>query len=517
MRPNETKDTVWYMMNDDRLMKEIDFELFEKEFRLSTTPIGMQDKSAGVNGGGAGVGAGGKSKVDGFKAKLPPAQQKDSLMEYERLKGIAIRARRLPSDLSTPDLVKAINGLDTDVLNIETIELLQRMVPLECEVQAYKQYFLAKKDVDKLTDEDKLMRQFACVERFALKLDIMAYMSAFDENVKTLRPQIDALTMASKSVKTSAKMKRVLEIILALGNYMNSSKKGPCYGFRLESLESLTITKAGQNKKRNFLHYIHDLVVEKYPDLQNFYTELKFIDKASQFALDSILSEVDALEKGMRDTKRELDHRTANAASGTGANSQASSDKLAQNKRLSDFYNRCNEIMTKLKSDSINGQKLFKECLEHYGEDTSTAKMSTFFGYFVKFVKAWKTAEVENERYRQALILEAKKREAAKKLQNSQQNAAAATARKNQANSDGSRRGSGHSAVINELKAKSGGNANDGIISPQDIDNGTFEDILLEIKKPLRTNVNGAVRGRHRLSINASDNLNLKTNESEVM
>ena len=42
------------------------------------------------------------------------------------------------------------------------------------------------------------------------------------------------------------------------------------------------------------------------------------------------------------------------------------------------------------------------------------------------------------------------------------------------------------------------------IISPDAVENGTLEELLQKSKQPLRTNVNGAVRGRHRQSINES-------------
>ena len=41
-------------------------------------------------------------------------------------------------------------------MNEDAIELLQRMVPNEDEVKAYKNYDAARKDVNKLTEEDKV-------------------------------------------------------------------------------------------------------------------------------------------------------------------------------------------------------------------------------------------------------------------------------------------------------------------------------------------------------------------------
>ena len=119
------------------------------------------------------------------------------------------------------------------------------------------------------------MRQFSSVKRFEKKLLLMAYMSSFDEYVTSLRPQIAIVTSASRSLKSNTKIKKILEIILAFGNYMNSSKKGPCYGFKLSSLDSLTISKSGIDKQRNLLHYIVDVIDKKYPELKNFYSEIQ--------------------------------------------------------------------------------------------------------------------------------------------------------------------------------------------------------------------------------------------------
>lgn len=99
------------------------------------------------------------------------------------------------------------------------------------------------------------------------------------------------------------------QIILALGNYMNSSKRGSVYGFKLQSLDlvSLSVEVASvilylnnsavlthddvvlsqlldtksTDRKMTLLHYIALVVKEKYPELATFYNELHFVDKAA--------------------------------------------------------------------------------------------------------------------------------------------------------------------------------------------------------------------------------------------
>ena len=38
LKPNDTKDTFWYTTNDQKIIDEIDFSDFDKNFKLNTAP-----------------------------------------------------------------------------------------------------------------------------------------------------------------------------------------------------------------------------------------------------------------------------------------------------------------------------------------------------------------------------------------------------------------------------------------------------------------------------------------------
>ena len=87
----------------------------------------------------------------------------------------------------------------------------------------------------------------------------MAYIGYFDELVTTVMPQITAVLNASEALITSANFKKMLEIILAFGNYMNSAKRGPAYGFKLPTFERVRSLSFFKKKKKNlFLHGFDD-------------------------------------------------------------------------------------------------------------------------------------------------------------------------------------------------------------------------------------------------------------------
>lgn len=64
-------------------------------------------------------------------------------------------------------------------------------------------------------------------------------MGNFDDTVNLVNPSLTTVSAASNSVKGARKFHKILELILAFGNYMNSGKRGAVYGFKLQSLDSV--------------------------------------------------------------------------------------------------------------------------------------------------------------------------------------------------------------------------------------------------------------------------------------
>lgn len=85
-------------------------------------------------------------------------------------------------------VIRAINNLDLKQLSLENVEILQKMVPTEQEVKAYREYIGEKKDLNLLTDEDKFMMQLAKVERISSKLSIMNYIGNFFDSIHLISP-----------------------------------------------------------------------------------------------------------------------------------------------------------------------------------------------------------------------------------------------------------------------------------------------------------------------------------------
>jgi len=392
------------------------------------------------------------------------APQLKSLLEHTRLKNVAICKRRLPS-IPLDDIIASVNALDNNALSIEAIELLQRTEPNADEIKAYREFNFKKEDPLTLTEEDRFMLKLSKVERLPAKLEIMSFMSTFYEYLHNVQPRVDSINLASKSTRNAKKFKKILEIILAFGNYMNSSKKGSAYGFKMSSLDNLTITKSS-DKKTTIVNYIVDVVNAKYPELKGFEAELKFIDKASQFSLENIMTDVMELEKGMKLTLKELSARQ---------NAPPNSAKTARTMALKDFCDEANKKLEKLKNDATNTKTIYCDCLEHFGEDAKNLDANTFFSILMRFCASWKNAEQEN------IKREKLKKAAEQQKLKENNNQGNVTDNVNSKNAQNNLKKNQASLIANELKNKISRRPMHHI-GPEEVKDGTFEQMILDIK-----------------------------------
>ncbi|CAH2048825.1 unnamed protein product, partial [Iphiclides podalirius] len=349
LKPNQVRGTIFNELDEERPRRRINFAEFEQRFRLggaSGAPHALCDADT----------------LASFPSKRFRKPDTVSLLEHTRLRNIAISRRKL--DTPVEKVIAAINSLDLKQLPLESVEILQRMVPTEAEQKAYKEYVSEKKNVNQLTEEDKFLMQLTKVERISAKLSIMSYMGNFFDNIHLITPQIHAIISGSSSVKSSHKLRNVLEIILAFGNYLNSSKRGPAYGFKLQSLDTLMDTKS-TDKRVSLLHYIVATIRQNFPELLNFDSELLYIDKAAQVSLE---------------------------------NSESRSHAHAH--VLRDFIANASDKLRRLRAETKHAQDSFASCVEYFGEAPRSCDANAFFSLLVRFTRAFKQADAENEQRR---------------------------------------------------------------------------------------------------------------------
>lgn len=87
---------------------------------------------------------------------------------------------------------------------------------------------------------------------------------------------------AAKEVHRSKRLKKLLEVILALGNYMNRGQRGNAVGFHLASLNRIADTKSSVNRNMTLLHYIIETLSTRFKDALKLEEDLPHVKNAAK-------------------------------------------------------------------------------------------------------------------------------------------------------------------------------------------------------------------------------------------
>ncbi|XP_071674155.1 formin-like protein 1 isoform X3 [Patagioenas fasciata] len=356
LKPSQIDGTVFTELNDEKVLQELDMSDFEEQFKTKA-----QGPSLDIN------------TLKAKATQKPPS--KVTLMESNRAKNLAITLRK--GGRSVQDICTAIETYDQQALSLDFLELLLRFLPTEYERTLIAKFEREQQPLEELSDEDQFLIRFSRIPRLAERMNVMIFLGNFNDTAQLLMPQLNAIIAASMSLKASSKLRNILEIVLAFGNYMNSSKRGAAYGFRLQSLDALLEMKS-TDRKQTLLHYLVRVITEKYPELTGFHTELRFLDKAGAVSLDGVLQDVRSLQQGMELTRREFMRQDDSPV-------------------LKEFLKVNSEVMEKLQADSKTAKEAYESAVEYFGENPKTSPPTTFFPMFMRFIRAYKQAEQDIE------------------------------------------------------------------------------------------------------------------------
>ncbi|TRZ00317.1 hypothetical protein DNTS_034092 [Danionella cerebrum] len=356
MMEEQVTGTVFTELDDQRVLQELNMDIFEELFKTKAQ----------------------SPAVDVGTLKVKVAQKnssKISLLEPNKAKNLAITLRK--GGIGTEQICSAIQRYDLDVVNSDFLDLLERFVPSDQERKQIRSFEREGRPLLELSEEDRFIVAFSRIPRLPQRISAISFMSSFQETVHNLNPQLNALIAASISIKSSIKLKKILEIILAFGNYMNSGKRGAAYGFRLQSLDLLLDLKS-TDRKQTLLNFMVSIIQEKYPELSSFHMELHSLEKAAVVSLDSLLVDVHSLQKGMKVVLEELEQQKDSSV-------------------LTHFISSNTGLLDALLKDSTTAQEVYNAVVEYFGENPKSTPPSAFFPIFTRFIKAYKLAEQENE------------------------------------------------------------------------------------------------------------------------
>jgi len=365
----------------------IDFSQLESLFLIEEKP----EKADGAGADGAAAGGGGGGGGGGKKG-----QERPKVMSQQRATVIEIISGRLKKPMS--EIKLWIQNADKKNLTLDLLSELKSLFPVKPEAyEEEKAALLGFPDHKLLTKNEHILYELLTIPRIREKLAVLSFDQEATQKIVEVKQDLKVVAMALRELR-SEKIRKLMELALAAGNYLNSGGKNgraPATGFKIDSLLKMADVVSPKDKT-NLLQFIVKQLYDKEPGLCNFYEEVPSLEAAAS-AIASVQTEIGAVKKGFNELKGELtkcnnekDFKWMEALGKTEVTLQVELDGLEQ---------RMKEI---------------NEAVAYFGETDISAfflNWVKFVQLFQKMVKNWETIRKREEANRK------KEEEKAKKAQ----------------------------------------------------------------------------------------------------
>ena len=297
------------------------------------------------------------------------------ILKGDKLRGVNVTIKQLRR---APEQVCAdISNADVTHLSVEALKTFANFVPSEEDITQLKEFSGSLKT---LSEADQLYRQLVLVPLYGEKLRFLSFKLEFDGAIAEIGGKLDTLHKAVKELMESKRLKKLLAVILDVGNFLNNkTPQGNSYGYKVSALLKLTSVKSPLSASLSVLDFIVEFLAEKDTQLFNWAEEVPSLEKASLLSLD-------LLEKDLGVTRVNFN---------SAVQLEEALKKREQNSRflrvVSVFVTRARvelnqraDTLSELKSNAVKLASLFGETL-----DGTNITLEIFLNIFQQFTKSF--------------------------------------------------------------------------------------------------------------------------------
>ena len=365
--PRELKGTIWDKLDDTKI--KLNLDKFEEKF--------SQVKK--------------EAKKEPAKTAAPKAEKK-SFIDADRTRMINIVLNKIRLD--SLEISDAIEQYDLTVLTQDICDLLLPIMPTEAEIK------------EVATFNGDVLQELAVCDQFVL---IISGIIGYKERVKSILfkynyegdydiiiKEINRVFEIFKFLKEDKNLQRLLEIMLALGNYMNGgSFRGGAFGYTLASLPKFADTKTGQF---TFIDFVVKFIYETLKE-ESVLDVLKKLKKFDKMQYQSIVEGVKQMENRWKDVQALKKIIT-----------EKKDELLEEDKSeefLKDFYNDAEKKIKEIKEKLEKIDKDYVDIAKYFAESAEKFTLIQFVDTFRKFKKELFEAD---KKYREKREKELKKK-----------------------------------------------------------------------------------------------------------
>jgi diaphanous 1 len=367
IQPRDLKDTLWDKLDDTKVKLNLDT---------------LEEKFSQVK----------REKKKEPEKKAAAKKEKKTFLDPDRTRMINIVLNKIRLD--SLEISDAIEQYDLHVLTQDICDLLLPIMPNEAEIK------------EVATFNGDVLQDLALCDQFVL---IISGIIGYKERIKTIlfkynyledyliiTKEINRVFKVFKFLKEDKNLKRLLEVMLALGNYMNGgSFRGGAFGYTLGSLVKFSDTKSNGY---TFIDYTVKFIYEQIKEPQVFEV-LKKLKKFDKMQYQSIVEGVKQMEGRWKDVMALKKIIT-----------EKKDELLEEDKSVSflnDFYNDAEEKIKEIKGRLEKIDKEYIEVAKYFGEKADKFTLVQFVDTFRKFKKDIFESE---KKYREKMERQQKKK-----------------------------------------------------------------------------------------------------------
>ncbi|XP_037531214.1 protein diaphanous homolog 1 [Nematolebias whitei] len=365
------ENSFWIKANEDKFQNN---ELFAK----LTFTFSSQTKSSKA-----------KKEQDGGDEKKQVQKKKVKELKVLDAKSsqnlsIFLGSFRLPYE----QIKNAILQVDEKILTESMVQNLVKQLPAPDQLAILAEM---KDEYEDLAESEQFGVVMSSVKRLMPRLQAILFKLQFEEQLNNIKPDVVSVVAACEELRKSESFARLLQIILLVGNYMNSgSRNGKAFGFSVSYLCKLRDTKSA-DLKQTLLHFLADVCQEQHPDVMSFPDELIHVEKASRVSAETIQKNLELMGRQIKNLEKDLE---------TFPPPQNENDLFVE--KMSSFVSVAREQYEKLDLMHKSMEKQYTDLGEYFVFDPRKISVEEFFGDLSNFKNMFQQAVQENQKRKES-------------------------------------------------------------------------------------------------------------------
>eukprot|EP00127_Corallochytrium_limacisporum_P000455 Clim_evm11s13 gene=Clim_evmTU11s13 len=386
----KVKDSFWEKVKEDEHEEHVNLTDLEHKFGA---------KAVKKLGGGGGM-------EDGEAKPVEKKPTEISVIDPKKAYNLAIQLGRLKMDVG--DIADKVFKMDLAFLTDNIVDAFLKYAPTPEESMSLKEFVDTPQ---KLALADQYLLKCTQIPRYEQRLRCLEFKHKFENTIGDLLPDVQALLQACDEIKKSKKVSTTLELVLLIGNYMNSgSRNAQAVGFKLDFLTKIGNTKTTDNKL-TLTHYLAEIVENNYQDILKWKEDLLSVEAATRASAQTLQQEFTDLKRGAAMLESELQLDAYGKNPGDGFKGQ-----------MGDFLDKCKPKIGDVETLLNAMAKRHREAVTWFGEDPKAMAPEDFAKLFWDFFSSIDNCIEENKKIReQREREERRKRELREKELRSQQ------------------------------------------------------------------------------------------------